>query len=148
MPGIALLDRRHAERALPLQNFSAKTDALLHIAAVRRGHGAFEIGHQLPGPIGRAGEVGERLPLGKTVFQQCFKPHALRADDGERHVDAVHRHKIDFLLPTRPIPHKGRIAERAVIHIDAVLLRHRITPLHRGNGQLLRHSNFTITAPG
>ena len=41
--------------------------------------------------------------------------------EGERHVDAVQRHPVNLALPTLPLPVRVAVAERADVHVVAVL---------------------------
>ena len=79
--------------------------------------------------------------------------------EGKRHVDAVQRHPIDLTLPALPVPVRVAVAERADVHVVAVLSQdlgltatpfaHLLLPLARharerhGNGDVVSRSVFS-----
>ena len=79
--------------------------------------------------------------------------------EGERHVDAVQRHPVNLTLPALPLPVRVAVAERADVHVVAVLSQdlgltatpfaHLLLPLARharerhGHGDVVSRSVFS-----
>ena len=96
---------------------------------------AFEVVHQPPGLEARTGY--ESIDFRKGVaelFEHVF-PHYVRANEGERHVDAVERHPVDFLLPAFPRPKGHGIRECAVVEVIAVVGRAGVPLFCAGHGE-------------
>ena len=77
----------------------------------------FEVVHLPPGQERRTGDKLPDLLFRVAQFQEHIAPDALFTDDGQRQVDAVQRHPVDLLFPTRPIPEGHGIRESAVVEV-------------------------------
>ena len=145
--GEPLLDGGHAEFAGPGHPFLADLHALVDPVFRERASVPFDVGHPLPGKIGRADQEFAGFQIGEAELGQGVVPDALDADDAERGVDAVHRQEVELALPPVPVPPGAGVAERAVVEHDAVLVKVDDPDLGGDGRQRFREIEL-VAAPG
>ena len=83
---------------------------------------AVDVGHAMPGHVGRAGEVGAHLLVAHAQPGPHVVPHRFLSRDGQRQIHAVQSHPVDEAFPVAPLPEGHRVAPSAVVEEET--LRH------------------------
>ena len=119
--GIAGKNGLHAQFALALQNLLAQVFLALIPPFGVGAAPSLEVAHEKPCLIGRASH--EAIGLGACVAHgfEHAEPHHVGPHQGQRHVDAVEGHPVDFLLPAFPRPEGHGVGKRAVVKVVAQL---------------------------
>ena len=134
---VARQNRFHAQFALAGQNFLR--EGLLALIPPCRvlAAPALQIVHAPPSLETRSGDEGVGLVVGiSQILREEFLPHHVETNDLQRHVDAVERHPVDFLLPALPSPGRHGIREGAIVEVVAVAHRCGVFLLLRRHGEL------------
>ena len=118
-------NRRHAERALHLQDLLLKLLMVIHKTLRKGAAPSVKISHPEPVEICRTAEETRKIFIGETKLLIDSLPHRILSCKGERHIDSVKRHEIDLFLPAVEIPPTHGIVECTVIQIISVLIRRR-----------------------
>ena len=93
---------------------------LLFVPTIRvRPSPSLQVIHLPPRKEGRT--RNETIDFLLAIPQPCqhVSPHTFVPHSSQRHIDAMQRHPVYFLLPTLPIPKRHRIREGAIIEIIA-----------------------------
>jgi hypothetical protein len=93
--------------------------AILDPLVAERPAEAAHVAHPLPRQEGGAAVEGALGVGADPELLEGLHPQVLLADEAERHVDPVHRHPVDVLLPVAPRHEGERVAVRADVHVVA-----------------------------
>ena len=107
MAGITLHNRGHTQLCFAFDDFLAQFKSAFNVFNIRQGQIAVQIVGQLPTPGTGAGKELHRALFAVFKIPQGMVPDRFAADNGKRHVDAVHRHKVNFVFPALPVPPAG-----------------------------------------
>ena len=126
----ALQNRRHAQLALPGQNFFGEVLVPVDPALRQRPAPAVQAAHPLKRQIGRSGQKRADLLVTHAQAPADRPPHRLLAGHRQRHVHAVQGHPVDQGFPLVPVVPGQRIAKAAVV--QKITVSRPANPPHLG----------------
>ncbi len=88
-----------------------------------------------------------RLGLSIAILLERVDPDLFLALDDEGKIDAAQRQKIQFMLPSRPVPPSHRVAVRAIVERETKLVRTDDANCFRRGRQPHRQSKLVATIP-
>ena len=144
--GKSLLNGLHAQFQLPVDNLFSQNDMLVDPRFGKRAAITLQVLHPLPCEMSRTGQEPAGFLVRKLVFEEGIVPDCFQSDNGQGHVNRVHCHKVEFPLPAFPIPPGCRVADRTIVHVDAVFAVDRVFN-RDGHRQLFRQVQL-IAEPG
>ena len=112
----------------------------------KRSAPSVQVPHPEPVEKSRTAEETVKLLIRKSQLPVHLLPYCILSGNGKRHIDSVHSHEINLLLPSVMVPPAHGIVECTIVQIIPELVRgDPVHPLH-GKRQSFRKFG-TATAP-